>query len=685
MPHRRKRAATPPTLTAQVPPLSECCIALSGNFSGYNQAALLDIASALGAKAVKSLTKDATHLVTSQKDFDTPSTKVADAQQRSIAVVGIDWLLESQRDGIRQPESNYSFAAQSDDAEEDDAGDEDIGDSKPPAKGKGKRQASASPEPESEPESKKLKLDASGAPPALGRTQVAKSSMLRIPLDEGCYLTGHSVYVDGNGAIWDASLNQTNAGNNNNKFFRIQILAGPNNRCLTWTRWGRVGERGQSKVLGDGSLADAQKCFEKKFRDKSGLPWDDRMADPKKGKYVFVERSYESEDEDGGDDDQPKAGTKDKDEQPPEPTCTLDAPLQNLMKLIFNQQYFADTMSDMNYDANKMPLGKLSKAMIMRGYTTLKAISLRITNPVVPAGEQSLEELSNLFYSYIPHAFGRNRPPIIATQLMVKREIELLDNLADMKDAANIMKFNVDVSNDIHPLDHQYRGLHMEEMTPLAPDSSEHQLLEQYLVQTRGHTHSVNFKVEDIFRIERQGESARFGASPFAGPVRDRRLLWHGSRVTNFGGILSQGLRIAPPEAPVSGYMFGKGIYLADMSSKSANYCASHVSGGTALLLLCEAELGEPMQELLNADYDAGDKAKASGAWSTWGKGQTGPLRWEDASCVHPSLKGTLIPSVKYGPPGATNVAGAYLQYNEYICYDVAQVRLKYLFRVRMN
>jgi poly [ADP-ribose] polymerase len=36
---------------------------------------------------------------------------------------------------------------------------------------------------------------------------------------------------------------------------------------------------------------------------------------------------------------------------------------------------------------------------------------------------------------------------------------------------------------------------------------------------------------------------------------------------------LSQGLRIAPPEAPVTGYMFGKGIYFADMVSKSANYC----------------------------------------------------------------------------------------------------------------
>jgi len=32
-------------------------------------------------------------------------------------------------------------------------------------------------------------------------------------------------------------------------------------------------------------------------------------------------------------------------------------------------------------------------------------------------------------------------------------------------------------------------------------------------------------------------------------------LLWHGSRTTNFAGILSQGLRIAPPEAPVVSYL----------------------------------------------------------------------------------------------------------------------------------
>lgn len=33
-------------------------------------------------------------------------------------------------------------------------------------------------------------------------------------------------------------------------------------------------------------------------------------------------------------------------------------------------------------------------------------------------------------------------------------------------------------------------------------------------------------------------------------------------------GILSKGLLIAPPEAPVTGYMFGKGLYFADMVTK---------------------------------------------------------------------------------------------------------------------
>lgn len=159
----------------------------------------------------------------------------------------------------------------------------------------------------------------------------------------------------------------------------------------------------------------------------------------------------------------------------------------------------------------------------------------------------------------------------------------------------------------------------------------------------------------------------RFDESSFGSMNADRRLLWHGSRATNFGGILSQGLRIAPPEAPVSGYMFGKGVYLADMSSKSANYCYHQTSGNMGLLLLCEAELGKPLLELTDADYDAGERAKEQGSYSTWGKGRTAPKKWKDARVVHDALEGVAMPDIAT-KPGASNVEGAYLEYVLVLC-----------------
>jgi hypothetical protein len=42
-------------------------------------------------------------------------------------------------------------------------------------------------------------------------------------MDETCHLIQYSVYIDNAGVIYDASLNQTNASNNNNKFYRLQV------------------------------------------------------------------------------------------------------------------------------------------------------------------------------------------------------------------------------------------------------------------------------------------------------------------------------------------------------------------------------------------------------------------------------------------------------------------------------
>ncbi|KAK3616013.1 hypothetical protein LTR56_026248 [Elasticomyces elasticus] len=163
----------------------------------------------------------------------------------------------------------------------------------------------------------------------VGRAQIATDKKLRIPVDEHCPLASYHVYIDpDDGIIYDASLNQTNASNNNNKFYRLQLLVNATGQYQAWTRWGRVGDRGQSKVLGNGNLASAMSEYEKKFKDKAGLRWEDRGLPPKSGKYVFLERSYEAE-------EKPRKADSTRGRSKSPPKCTLDQPVRSLMELIF--------------------------------------------------------------------------------------------------------------------------------------------------------------------------------------------------------------------------------------------------------------------------------------------------------------------------------------------------------------
>jgi len=194
------------------------------------------------------------------------------------------------------------------------------------------------------------------------------------------------------------------------------------------------------------------------------------------------------------------------------------------------------------------------------------------------------------------------------------------------------------------------------------------------MANTHAATHGqYSLELEQAFEVERPGEAERFVDKG------NRQLLWHGSRLTNWAGILSQGLRIAPPEAPVTGYMFDKGVYFADMVSKSANYCFASRQAPTGVLLLCDVSLGD-QYERLQAEYRAGASAKKAGKDSTFGKGATGP---DPAGTVPlPSDPAVLVPK---GKAKKTAVAGSSLLYNEFIVYDVAQVRQKYLLRVKFH
>lgn len=94
--------------------------------------------------------------------------------------------------------------------------------------------------------------------------------------------------------------------------------------------------------------------------------------------------------------------------------------------------------------------------------------------------------------------------------------------------------------------------------------------------------------------------------------------------------------------------MFGKGIYFADMSSKSANYCFPQ-KDKPGIMILAEVALGNP-RTLFREDYDA-DKLD-DGKNSTIGLGKIGPDPAKDeATLVSSSLQNFATiasPSHKY-------------------------------------
>jgi poly [ADP-ribose] polymerase len=232
-----------------------------------------------------------------------------------------------------------------------------------------------------------------------------------------------------------------------------------------------VGEFGQSAVLGNNTLDVAKRFFEKKFRDKTGISWADRLAPPKSGKYAFVERNYEDSDTEDEKAAKKKIKKETEEEAPKPVESKLPEPVQQLIAFIFNQQHFYSTMAQMSYDANKLPLGKLSKRTLQNGFQILKDLSELINNQSLAMSKYSMsygaatQELSNRYFTIIPHVFGRNRPPVINVPELMKKEIDLLENLTDMEIANTIMKQSKD-DEVVHILDRQFQGLALEEMTP---------------------------------------------------------------------------------------------------------------------------------------------------------------------------------------------------------------------------
>ena len=466
-----------------------------------------------------------------------------------------------------------------------------------------------------------------------------------------------------NGKYFSCTLNKSDLDKNNNKFYIIQLLEhDTTNNLVLFTRWGRVGVPGNHEIK-DVDANSGPRLFMKKYKDKTI-----------KHNYQEIFIDYEAEVKQ----DSPKKeinipSSKKKFKN------TLNPDVMELISLIYNKKMINDNLHEIGYDSQKMPLGKLSPVTLTTGLNILKQIEseLKSKNP----SKEQLKKYSSEFYTQIPHNFGFQKMYnfIIDTIEKVKEKIDMISVLSDMKITLKILesvKDTEEYENEEEKQIHDYYNQLKCDIRSISPNEAIYSTLNKYLTATVDKNDSDGFggyysyrnrlSLVKAYELNRHGEVDKFKN------LGNKKLLWHGSRITNFVGILSQGLRIAPPEAPSSGYLYGKGVYFADMAQKSSMYC--YPVNNIALILLGEVSLGKEDQRT-SCDFNL-PKTMKSDADSVHALGRLEPDGGE-------TINGNVF--VPNGNAKINEKNQLCNDYAEYIVYNVDQIKLRYLLKIRYN
>ena len=273
----------------------------------------------------------------------------------------------------------------------------------------------------------------------------------------------------------------------------------------------------------------------------------------------------------------------------------------------FTQYIFKEAMGQLRKSLNctfteegiTTPLGVLSQTQVREGQARLDAAFAEWkANPT----STELVALSGSFYTAVPHKFGRRKPPILNSAERFAAEYELLELMRDMvsisKDSANAEDVqkqagkeeklaNVLFKNDV---DAQFASL-KNNVRFVDPETEEHKTVLEEIHQSQARSHGkIVVDVVNIFAVSRTEENKRFKNS-----LKNQRLLYHGSRIANWVGLLSRGVLLPKIVvkmgiARTDGGWLGNGIYFGEADTASAY--AGRGSKGTSFILACRVALG---------------------------------------------------------------------------------------------
>ncbi|AYV85077.1 MAG: poly(ADP-ribose) polymerase [Satyrvirus sp.] len=501
------------------------------------------------------------------------------------------------------------------------------------------------------------------------KTKVAVSTKGHI-IDQHCKYNSGTI-VEANGFVYDCTLNQTEIGSNKNKFYIMQVIKHNKGTCC-YIRFGRIGIVGRIEHKEFSTDKMAISFFENQFKSKTGNDWFNKDNFVKKDKKYFMSEIEGADvlESSSGENDSSGSGSENTDDSDnSDPGSKLDSRLVSFLKLISNTNYMKNTLIELEIDTEKMPLGKISQAQIDKAYDILYKINKNIGKN----DDKKFLQLSSDFYTLIPYACGRQQPPVIQTQKLVGKYINLLNELTQIVSGTKAI---VKLKKDKGDLNKFYNDLSTE-IVPLGKNNDMYNILANYLKNSKAPTHNFSYEILNIFEVNRENERETY--EDFSKNLKNKTLLFHGTRCCNLIGIFKNGMLCDPSKLGinvcVTGKMFGMGLYFANSASKSIQYCAYDSSDNIACLFVVEAALGK-MLEKKSADVSLTAKTLPKGYNSTWGVGKSSFKEYDEYDEIR-IPKGTL--------KSVSNNANSSLLYDEFIIYHDEQVNLRYIIQLKID
>lgn len=398
-----------------------------------------------------------------------------------------------------------------------------------------------------------------------------------------------------------AVLQVTDIKTNRNKYYAIELHSAAGS-FRVFTHYGRTDDletnpdagAKENRFFGDAAAAAA--CYEQIFREKTSA---------KKGyKEVSLASSKIGSQKARG----TSAGEVDaktlaklaesKGTAPAPPVSRLHPRIQDLVGMIYAEATEALTTTvaaKITANGIETPLGVLTLGQIERGEGILQELYALFQKGA--ASRSEMERLSGEFYTCIPHRIGRTRAAI------EQAVIASMEAFEQKQETLQLMKDMLNVNGDASVLfdskvDAQYDALRCD-MWAVEHGSGKFKEIEDYVL--RSQVKSRNIAVKNVFMLRRPEEWDAFDAK-----VGNERMLFHGSRIKNWVGLLSRGILM--PKIVVSmgvnrtdaGWL-GNGIYFGDAACTSAYYTTAG-RNGTRLMAIARVGLGR-MKEFTKITY----------------------------------------------------------------------------------